>query len=288
LKNNLTSVIALDVGGSSVKSGLVRPSGSVHFFNHTPINSQAAKEDVLQVFVKIIQMYLHKVDPNEFLGIAFGFPGPFDYKNGLCLIYGQSKYDNLYQVNIKDELKKMLNFDKSILFCNDAEAAILGEANYGAGKDFGRVIGITLGTGLGAAFIVNGVSVHEEQGIPSNAELFPFKFNGKRADVLFSTRGLIERFYKRGFYYSNVAEATEDIKQGNTFLVQVFREFGKDLGQFLRPFVDDFGADVLLVLGGISGTIEYFHSKLEDQLNIPVYPGEVQNAALLGAAKLFY
>jgi predicted NBD/HSP70 family sugar kinase len=72
LKNNLTSVIALDVGGSSVKSGLVRPSGSVHFFNHTPINSQAAKEDVLQVFVKIIQMYLHKVDPNEFLGISFG------------------------------------------------------------------------------------------------------------------------------------------------------------------------------------------------------------------------
>ena len=282
------SVIALDVGGSSVKSGLVRSSGSVHFFNHTPINSQAAKEDILQEFVKIIQMYLHKVNPNEFIGIAFGFPGPFDYKNGLCLIHGQSKYDNLYQVNIKDELKKMLNFDKSILFCNDAEAAVIGEANYGAGKDFDRVLGITLGTGLGAGFIVNGVSVHEGQGIPSNAELFPLIFNGKRADDLFSTRGLIERFKKRGFYYSNVAEATEDIKQGNTFLVQVFREFGKDLGQFLRPFVDDFGADVLLVLGGISSAIEHFHREVEDQLNIPVFPGRSQNAALLGAAKLFY
>lgn len=288
MKHNLTSVIALDVGGSSVKSGLVNSGGSVHFSNHMPINSQAPKEDVLQEFVKIIQMYLHEVDPNEFLGIAFGFPGPFDYKNGLCLIHGQSKYDNLYQVNIKDELKKMLNFDKSILFCNDAEAAVIGEANYGAGQDFDRVLGITLGTGLGAGFIVNGVSVHDGQGIPSNAELFPLIFNGKRADDLFSTRGLIERFKKRGFYYSNVAEATKDIKHGNTFLVQVFREFGKDLGQFLRPFVNDFAADILIVLGGIASAIEHFHSKLEDQLNIPVYPGEVQNAALLGAAKLFY
>ena len=282
------SVIALDVGGSSVKSGIVRSSGSVHFFNHTPINSQAAKKDVLQEFIKIIQMYLHKVDPNEFLGIAFGFPGPFDYKNGLCLIHGQSKYDNLYKVNIKYELIKMLNFDKSILFCNDAEAAVIGEANYGAGQDFDRVLGITLGTGLGAGFIVNGVSVHKGQGIPSNAELFPLIFNGKRADDLFSTRGLVERFKKRGFYYSNVADATKDIKHGNTFLVQVFREFGKDLGQFLRPFVNDFAADILIVLGGIASAIEHFHSKLEDQLNIPVYPGKAQNAALLGAAKLFY
>ncbi|MBW1814465.1 MAG: ROK family protein [Deltaproteobacteria bacterium] len=173
------------------------------------------------------------------------------------------------QVNIRDELKKILDFDKSILFCNDAEAAVIGEANYGAGKDFGRVIGITLGTGLGAAFIVNGVSVHDGQGIPSNAELFPFKFNGKRADDLFSTRGLIERFYKRGFS-----------------LISVFQKFGEDLGLFLRPFVDDFGADVLLVLGGISGAIEYFHREVEDQLNIPVFPGRSQNAALLGAADL--
>ena len=68
--------------------------------------------------------------------------------------------------------------NKSILFRNDAEAAINGEANYGAGQDFDSVIGITLGTVLGTAFIVNGVSVHAGQGIPPNAELFPLKFNG--------------------------------------------------------------------------------------------------------------
>ena len=288
MKNNLTSVIALDVGGSSVKSGLVKSSGSIYFDYRTPINSQAPKEDVLQEFVKIIQTYLHKVDHDELIGIAFGFPGPFDYKNGLCLIQGQSKYDNLHQVNIRDELKKILNFDKSILFCNDAEAAIIGEANYGAGKGFDRVIGITLGTGLGAGFIVNGTPAYEGQGIPVNAELFPLKFKDKRADDLFSTRGLIERFQKNDFYFSNVAGATDDIKHGNTLLINVFLEFGEDLGRFLRPFIDDFAADVLIVLGGIAGAKEYFHESLEDQLSIPVLFGKIQGAALLGAAKQFY
>ncbi|MBW1753852.1 MAG: hypothetical protein JRJ46_12325, partial [Deltaproteobacteria bacterium] len=64
-------------------------------------------------------------------------------------------------------------------------------------------------------------------------------------------------------------------------------EFGKDLGRFLRPFADDFGADVLIVLGGIAGALNYFRSKLEDQLDISVHPGKIQDAALLGVANLF-
>ncbi len=288
LKEKVTNVIALDVGGSSVKSGIVKPDGCADFISQTPINSQAFKEDILQVIVNIIQKHLHKVNSGEVVGIAFGFPGPFDYENGVCLIQGQSKYDTLYQVNVRDELKHLLDTDYDILFCNDAEAAIVGEANYGAGKGFDRVIGITLGTGLGSAFVVNGVSMREGKGIPSNAELFPLQFNGKRADDLFSTRGLIERFKKSGFYYSNVAAATRDIEQGNTALVYGFQQFGEALGRFLRPVADDFSADVLIVLGGIAGAIDYFRRTLEAQLKIPVYPGSVQGAALLGAARLFY
>lgn len=288
MKNYLTSVISLDVGGSSVKSGTVTSGGSVNSIHHTPINSQASKEDVLHLFVNIIKMHLDKVDPDKFIGIAFGFPGPFDYKNGISFIQGQSKYDHLYQVNIRDELKKQLKLKKDILFCNDAEAAVVGEANYGAGKDFDRVFGITLGTGLGAGFIVNGISMHEGMGIPPNAELFPLTFNGIRADDIFSTRGLVGRFQNIGLSYTNIAEATKDIKRGNTAPIQVFNQFGKDLGRFLSPIADDFSAEVLVVLGGIAGALIYFRNQLEDHLNIPVFNEKIQNAALLGAAKLFF
>ena len=288
IDNNKNSVIALDVGGSSIKSGLATPDGILNFVCHTPINSQASKEKVLRAFVEIIQTYLSKMSPNEFIGVAIGFPGPFEYENGVCLIQRQSKYDNLYQVNIRDELLKFLDFKKPILFCNDAKAAITGEANYGVGKEFDRVMGITLGTGLGAGFIVKGTSLSKGQGIPPKAELFPFEFNGKRADDLFSTRGLIERFKKIGLYYGNVADVTKDIQHGDMFLIKVFREFGKDLGQFLSPFIDDFAADILIVLGGIANVLYYFRSDLEAQIDIPARSGKIQDVALLGVAKLLY
>jgi len=288
LKNHLTIVISLDVGGSSVKSGTVKSDGSVNSIHHTPIDSQAPKEDVLHVFVNIIKMHLDKVDRDKLIGIAFGFPGPFDYKNGICFIQGQSKYDHLYKVNIRDELITLLKFKKDILFCNDAEAAIVGEANYGAAKDFDRVFGITLGTGLGVGFVVNGISMHEGMGIPPNAELFPLIFNGSRADDIFSTRGLIGHFQKIGLSYTNVAEAIEDMKRGNTAPIQVFNRFGEDLGRFLRPIADDFSAEVLVVLGGIAGALTYFRDQLENQLNLPVFNGKIQGSALLGAANIFF
>lgn len=68
--NNKNSVIALDVGGSSIKSGLATPDGILDFVCHTPINSQASKEKVLRVFVEIIQTYWSKMSPDEFLGVA--------------------------------------------------------------------------------------------------------------------------------------------------------------------------------------------------------------------------
>lgn len=191
-------------------------------------------------------------------------------------------------MNIRDELSKSLDFKKPIFFCNDAKAAITGEANYGAGKEFDRVMGITLGTGLGSGFIVKGTSLSKGQGIPPNAELFPFEFNGKKADDFFSTRGLIERFKKRGLYYGNVADVTKNIQHGDIFLIKVFREFGKDLGQFLCPFIDDFAADILIVLGGIANALDYFRSELEAQIDIPARPGKIQDVALLGVAKFLY
>ena len=115
-ENNKKSVIALDVGGSSVESGLVKPDGIVEFACYTPLDSQALKEKVLRVLVQIIQSFLPKVSPNELLGVAIGFPGPFNYKNGLCLIQGQSKFDNLYQVNLRDELSKFLDLNIRFFF----------------------------------------------------------------------------------------------------------------------------------------------------------------------------
>ena len=56
------------------------------------------------------------------------------------------------------ELKNIIE-QRAALPCkldNDARVVALGEALYGAGKNHDRVLVLTLGTGLGVGFIVNG------------------------------------------------------------------------------------------------------------------------------------
>jgi hypothetical protein len=59
------------------------------------------------------------------------------------------------------------------------------------------------------------------------------------------------------------------------------------LGAFLAPYVRDFGAEIVLVLGGIARSLALFQSDLASMLPVPVVAGALgTDAALLGAADL--
>src|SRR4026208_1176786 len=94
-------VIALDVGGTSVKSAWVAPGGRVSGEPAiTPIDSSSEAEMILETFAQIISTHLGQAQTSDFLGVALGFPGPFDYAAGICLIEGVEKYGSIYSVNM--------------------------------------------------------------------------------------------------------------------------------------------------------------------------------------------
>ncbi len=67
-------VIALDVGGASVKSAIVAPARRIVGQPIvTPIDSSADAETILTTFADIIQRHLAHVDPASLIGVAFGF-----------------------------------------------------------------------------------------------------------------------------------------------------------------------------------------------------------------------
>lgn len=282
-------VIALDVGGTSVKSALVAPGG--HVIGEpaiTPINSSGEAESILATFAQIISIHLGNAQTSNVIGVALGFPGPFDYAAGICLIEGVEKYQSIYGINMRDALRARLDLeDLPILFRNDAEAAVVGEARYGAGQDYRRLIGVTLGTGCGSAFLVDGVPVTSGPGVPPNGWLYPVLFRGLRADDLFSRRGLEARLQVAGVTERNVKAAATAARAGDVGARQVFEAFGADLGTFLNLFAVAFAAEAVLVLGRIAGAIDLFASPLRQALSVPALPGKRgPDAPLLGAADL--
>ena len=282
-------VIALDVGGTSVKSALVAPGG--HIIGEpviTPIDSSGDAESILETFAQIIRTHLGQAQTSNVIGVALGFPGPFDYGAGISLIEGVEKYGAIYGVNMRDALRARVDLgDLPILFRNDAEAAAVGEARYGAGRDYRRLIGVTLGTGCGSAFLVDGAPVISGTGVPPNGWLYPVLFRGIRADDAFSRRGLRARLRVAGITGLKIKEAAEVARAGDATTRRVFEAFGADLGTFLNSFAVAFDAEAVLVLGRIAGAIDLFGPLLRQALSVAALPGERgPEAALLGAADL--
>lgn len=91
-------VVALDVGGSSVKSGLVVDQQIVSDICVDVIQSDSTADVIITTLATIITVHLDKV--KEVRGIAFAFPGPFDYEQGISLIQNQAKYDALFGLNL--------------------------------------------------------------------------------------------------------------------------------------------------------------------------------------------
>ena len=282
-------VIALDVGGTSVKSALVTAGG--HVIGEpsiTPIDSSGDADTILNTFAQIISTHLGQAQTSDLLGVALGFPGPFDYPAGICLIEGVEKFGAIYGMDMRAAFRARLDLgDLPILFRNDAEAAVVGEARYGVGRDYRRLIGVTLGTGCGSAFLVDGVPVTSGPGVPPNGWLYPVLFRGLRADDVFSSRGLEARLQAASVTERNVKDAAAATRAGDPAARQVFERFGADLGLFLNSHAVAFAAEAILVLGRIAGAMDLFGPSLRQALSVPALSGERgPDAALLGAADL--
>jgi glucokinase len=289
MRTDATTVIALDVGGSSVKSGVVRAGGRVHRRAYAPIDSSGTAEQIVAALQSAIERHMRHIRRGTLRGIAFGFPGPFDYSRGVSYIGDvQKKYDAIYGLDLRAALRGRLGVgDLPIVFRNDAEAAIVGEARYGAARGYDRLIGVTLGTGCGSAFLERGTPVRSGDRVPPNGELYAELYHGAMADDLFSARGLRARLQATDPAIDNLANAAAAALAGDTRLSAGFAAFGSDLGAFLAPYVRDFGAEIVLVLGGIARSLGLFQSNLASMLPVPVLAGALgTDAALLGAADL--
>lgn len=282
-------VLALDVGGSSVKSALAEVGPRiVNNVSVDAIQSQGGAAEILNTLAVIIRRHLQNC--KDVQRIAFAFPGPFDYERGICLIQNQAKYDALYGLDITANLKQILAMPNlEVRYRNDAEAAIFGEALYGAGMPYSRLLGLTLGTGLGSAFVVNRKLVTEDTNIPYRGWLYSVPFGAHRADDVFSTRGLLARLREHSIHATDIASALRSLENDPRALAQVFASFGSDLGAFLKPFASDFGAEAVLVTGGIAEGWVHFAPSLMQSLAVPVLPGALgRRAPLFGAAALYF
>jgi glucokinase len=150
---NEAIIAGADIGGSYYRSLIDVNTGEIldSTRRRKEINTNTGAEEIFNSWSELIKESFKaaQIKPSR-IGIAM--PGPFDYTNGISYIKDQNKYDSLYGLNVKEKLAQKLGISvENISILNDAACFLQGEVFVGAAKGFNRVIGLTLGTGLGSA-----------------------------------------------------------------------------------------------------------------------------------------
>ncbi|MBO9728852.1 MAG: ROK family protein [Chitinophaga sp.] len=287
MKNS--TALGIDIGGSHITAALVdlgTRSIIEGSWNRTRIDSHGEATDIIASWAAVIREVFNNA-PAGVQHIGIGMPGPFDYEQGISLMKGQHKYDALYQLNVKNLLAEKLGITPAqIRFINDAGCFLQGEVFSGAGRNYERVIGLTLGTGLGSAVYRDGKSKDADRWCT------PFK-DGMAEDYL-STRWFVKRYQEvSGQSVPDVRALVARIGVDDS-IQGLFDEFAVNLATLLADFVQAEQPEVIVIGGNIANAADLFFPLLittlqQHNIHIPVVTATLgEAAALIGAASLWH
>ena len=152
--------IGIDIGGMSIKGAAVDSIGKVYETFSMPFIKGEPGEVTIRKLAETVRDYISMCKlEGKIVGIGIGSPGTLDVKNGIVEYANNLGWN---QLPVADLMREVLPYP--VRLTNDANAAALGEAKYGAGKEYQNIIMLTLGTGVGGGIILNSKLYEGNQG----------------------------------------------------------------------------------------------------------------------------
>ncbi|MFC8125839.1 ROK family protein [Streptomyces sp. NPDC057302] len=274
----------LEIGGTHVTAALVDPLRTrVRRRVRRPLDARGDAEHVLGAIVRCAGEL--QVPAGQVWAVAV--PGPFDHEKGIARFEGVGKFDDLYGIDVRAVLLDgVWPRPADVVFLNDAHAFSLGEWRAGASAGHRRCVGITLGTGVGSAFLADGVACRDGPGVPPEGRVDLLRRCGAPLEHSVSRRAILARYGDRD---ADVRDIAVRAREGERWAGQVLAEALAALGTVLAPCVRDFGASAVVVGGAMALSWDLVGPALRVGLgDTPVRPrpGTLgATAALIGAAE---
>jgi glucokinase len=275
------SVIGVDIGGTSISAGLVT-NGKLEKICSNETGAQRPAEEILDTLFTTIQ----EVWTDEVVAIGIGTPGLLDLDSGTIL-------------NIKNipawkgmPLKRHLEnrFKVPAFVNNDANCFALGEKHFGKAMGMKNVVGITLGTGLGAGVIVND-KLH--CGLAGGAgEFGSISYQESNMEAYCSSE-----FFNRKHNTTGI-EAFSKAMTNDANALHIFDEFGFHMAQLVKIVLLTLAPDAIIFGGSIGKSFPLFIAPLHESLKdfplqevskkVMIDYSELEHSAIFGAAALYY
>ena len=288
-ETNDTLVVGVDIGGTKVAAGLVDRNGEIKTQIRTPMMARGEGSEGLAAVVAAIDLLLdHDVKARPLVrGIGICAPGPLDPATGVVINPPNvpcwrnfplaAEIEKVYQVPVKVE--------------NDANAAALAEAYWGAGRGYRHIFYAGIGTGIGTGIVCDGRIYNGRTGAAAEGGHMSIDYHGPLCgcgkpgciEILAAGPAIARRARAKlasektsastilALAKGNVEAVTSEMvghayAGGDQLAKQILQETVKLLSLWLSNIVDLLEPDVIIVGGGVAAMLSPFFGDISDRL----------------------
>ena len=310
--------IGIDIGGTNTKYGLVNHRGDILEKGELKTDDYPTIESYIDGLYDVVMPLIEKnVTDGKVKGIGVGAPNGNFYT-------GTIEYaPNLHWKGIIPVTKLVTaKFGLPSSLTNDANAAAVGEMNYGAARGMRDFIMITLGTGVGSGIVANGQLIYGHDGfagelghvtiVPGGRKHWSTGLSGSlesycsATGIAITAREMLDKskedslMRKYEFQKINSKVVYECAMKDDKIAKEVYRFTGEILGLALANFIMFSSPEAIVLFGGVikAGDLIMIPTKENMEKNLlPIFQDKVKlvfselqeaDAAILGASALVW
>lgn len=306
------AVIAVDLGGTNIRSAVVSREGEVLRRASMPTRAIEGPDAVIARIVKVIEDVAHGAAASAPVGIAS--PGPLDPRSGTILF--TPNLPGWRNVPLADRVRERTA--RQVAIQNDGNCGALGEFDFGSAKGVNDLVYLALGTGIGGGIISNGELIDGARGLGAEVGHVVISMDGPRCTC--GSVGCLESF-AAGWAIRRDAEmvaTTADgdrmkalagdgelhagvvaraAEMGDPAAQRILQRAGHALGAAIGAFTNIFNPSMVVIGGGVAGIGELLigparemlpqHCFVDMRADVTLsYSSLGKDTGLLGAAAL--
>ena len=251
------NILAIDIGGTMIKYGLVSSDGEILSTNKIETEAEKGLENILNKIDNIFKRYKE----NNPVGVAVSGTGQI---NGIIgkVIGGNPIIPNWIGTNLVKILEEKYNLPAVLE--NDVNCVAFGEKWIGAGKDLSNFICLTIGTGIGGGIILNNQLFRGENFVAG--EFGHILIKKGEFEQFASTTALIRLVKERTGKILNGKEIFDLEKKEIVEYQEVISEWIENLTDGLSSIVYCFNPANIILGGGVIEQGEPLINRIKDSL----------------------
>jgi glucokinase len=315
-------ILGLDIGGTKIAGGLITHAGDRVAREELPTEQAKGFAHSSGQMNRVVEGLLQRAREKggRVTGIGACAPGPMDVKRGI--LHNPPNLEGWQDLALRDMLEK--RFEVDVCMDNDANAAGLAEALWGAGKGFDHVFYATVSTGIGTGIILNRRILHGKNGMAGEGGHITIQCEDLSARCNCGNTGCIESYASGTSVAKRARTALKKLPekppileketggnwesltmkhlanaagQGDAFSRKMIEEAGTRLGIWLGSIVSLLDPDIVIIGGGVSRAGEPLFEAIRREVPMrtinpfaaetPVVKAELdQDVGIFGAAAL--